>query len=307
MLVAATRTVERWIRSMRQGGGASATAPLRGSGEEWMATADQAVIRNRRRSQQILPGLALDARRVLRGMPAPLHGGSGLGLNLLGVEVGARLGLHHEDRGIGFGHEVGDVFRLLSAELVVDLELSLRGLEPPAGVAFEDDGEAALAVRVELLQRVQTLREPAEQHLADSAHVLHRFAEMARGLSRRRGVVAGLQFREAATDLHLELGRLLEEVRHHLGVDFPRDQAAIPIQHTDRLGFREVTLQMPHHLAREVVEQVGVGEVVDVVEVHQRVDDVVLRALLFQADFRRQRELLVGAQHLADDLALARL
>ncbi len=32
--------------------------------------------------------------------------------------------------------------------------------------------------------------------------------------------------------------------------------------------------QVLHHLAREVVEQVGVGEVVDVVEVHQRVDDV---------------------------------
>ena len=90
-------------------------------------------------------------------------------------------------------------------------------------------------------------------------------------------------------------------------MDFLCDGLALPIQDVDRLGFREVALQVPHHLARQVIEQVGVGEVVDVVEVHQRVDDVVLRALFFQADFRRQRKLFVGAQHLADDLALARL
>ncbi|MCY1383122.1 hypothetical protein D9M69_712170 [compost metagenome] len=64
---------------------------------------------------------------------------------------------------------------------------------------------------------------------------------------------------------------------------------------------------MLHHLAREVVEQIGVGEVVDVVEIHQRVDDVVLRALLLEPNFGGQGILLVGAQVMDDDLAFTRL
>jgi hypothetical protein len=43
-------------------------------------------------------------------------------LELLGVDVGARFGFHHENRRISFGDEIRDVLRLFSAQLVVDLE-----------------------------------------------------------------------------------------------------------------------------------------------------------------------------------------
>jgi hypothetical protein len=110
-----------------------------------------------------------------------------------------------------------------------------------------------------------------------------------------------LKFGETATDLHLVLGGLLPEVRHHLRVNFTRNQAPLPIQHADRLIFRQVALQVLHHLAREVVEQIGMGEVVDIIEVHQCVDDVVLGALLLEADLGCQRVLLVGVQVMDHD------
>src|SRR3546814_7486589 len=63
------------------------------------------------------------------------------------------------------------------ATLFRSLELPLRRLEPLAGVAFEDDSETALGVRVELLQWVQALCESTEQHLLDATHFLHRRSE----------------------------------------------------------------------------------------------------------------------------------
>lgn len=51
---------------------------------------------------------------------------------------------HQQDERIRFHHEVENLFRLLGAELVVDMKLPLCRLEPLAGVAFKDDGEAAL-------------------------------------------------------------------------------------------------------------------------------------------------------------------
>ena len=67
-------------------------------------------------------------------------------------------------------------------------------------------------------------------------------------------VVARLEFGEAATDLHLVLGRLLPEVGHHLRVDFPCDQAAVTIEDADGLVLGQIAAQVLHHLAREVVE-----------------------------------------------------
>src|SRR3546814_17622773 len=83
------------------------------------------------------------------------------------------------------------------ATLFRSLELPLRRLEPLAGVAFEDDSETALGVRVELLQWVQALCESTEQHLLDATHFLHRFAEVTRSLSCCCCVVAGLEFSDA--------------------------------------------------------------------------------------------------------------
>src|SRR3546814_17643124 len=91
-----------------------------------------------------------------------------------------------------FRTEVGSVLGLCGAEVVVELELPLRRLEPRAGFAFEDDSETALGVRVELLQWVQALCESTEQRLLDATHFLHRFAEVTRSLSCCCCVVAGL-------------------------------------------------------------------------------------------------------------------
>src|SRR3972149_3250125 len=105
-------------------------------------------------------------------------------------------------------HAVGDVLRLLGAELVVDLELSLRWLEPLRRVAFQDDGEAPFGIRVELLQRVQTTREATEEHLLDATGLGHGLPEVVGRLACRGGAVSRLEFGEAATDLHLVLRRL---------------------------------------------------------------------------------------------------
>ena len=176
-----------------------------------------------------------------------------------------------------FRHEVRDVLRLLGAQLVVNQELALRGLEPLLRVTFQDDSEAPLRVRVKPLERIQALREPAEKHLLDAADLDHRLAKVVRCLAGHNRVVARLQFCEASADLHLVAGRLLPEVSQHLRVNFARDQAAVAVEHADGLGFRQVRLKMPNHLPGQLVEQLGVSEVVDVIEVHQRVHDVVLK------------------------------
>ena len=45
------------------------------------------------------------------------------GLYFRRVDINPSFGFHHEDRQNPFGHEVGDVFRLFAAQLVVNLKL----------------------------------------------------------------------------------------------------------------------------------------------------------------------------------------
>ena len=68
------------------------------------------------------PGIPLEEREDvfkpfyrLDSARSPDSGGSGLGLNFMGVDVGARLRLHYEDGRVRLGDKVGDVFRLLGA------------------------------------------------------------------------------------------------------------------------------------------------------------------------------------------------
>lgn len=68
----------------------------------------------------------------------------------------------------------------------------------------------------------------------------------------------------------------------------------IPIQHTTGLIFGELIKQMMHLLPCQVIEKISMSEVVDIIKVHQGVDDVVLQPSLLQTDFRRQSKLLVG-------------
>ena len=70
-------------------------------------------------------------------------------------------------------------------------------------------------------------------------------------------------------------------------MDFPGDELGLPLQHADDLIFRQITAQVLHHLPRQFVQQCRLGEIVNVVVIHQGVDDVILRALLPVAAFRR--------------------
>jgi hypothetical protein len=79
-------------------------------------------------------------------MLAPARSRSSLGLYLLGCDVDSGLGFHHEYGRYRFRHEVRDVLRLLTAQLVVNLELTLGRLEPFRRVALKNDCEAPLRV-----------------------------------------------------------------------------------------------------------------------------------------------------------------
>src|SRR5690348_9224373 len=104
------------------------------------------------RDQQVFPRLAVYSGRVFGSMLAPTDGGSGLALYFRCRQILPLLRFHHQDGVLGLCDEVGDVFGLLAAMLVVHLELALGRLEPFQRIALQDDGEASLRVRVELLQ-----------------------------------------------------------------------------------------------------------------------------------------------------------
>ena len=114
-----------------------------------------------------------------------------------------------------------------------------------------------------------------KQHHRDAADICHRLAEMVR-LARFRREVARLELGKTTADPHPIARRVGKEMRHHLRVNFPGDALRLPLQHIERLVFRQITAQMLHHLPRQFVEQFGLGEIVDVVIIHQGVDDVIL-------------------------------
>lgn len=99
---------------------------------------------------------------------------------------------------------------MFNAELVVDLELLLGRLDTFQCIPLQDDGKAALGIRVEFLQRIQTARKAAEQHLLDSARIGNCFPEVMRRLTCRRCVVAGVVRRVDEHALHLAEKLLLQ-------------------------------------------------------------------------------------------------
>ena len=123
-----------------------------------------------------------------------------------------------------------------------------------------------------------------------------------------RRVVARFEFCETSADLHLVVGGFFPEVGHHFGPDQAGELCTIGVEHFMQLVFRVVLrLVVGYRLTGQVVEQLGLREVVDVVVVDQLLDDVVLEALLPDARFTAHGELMVRAQLLADDLPLPRL
>jgi len=114
-----------------------------------------------------------------------------------------------------------------------------------------------------------------KQHRLDAANVCDRLAVMVR-LARLCGETAGLERGKATADPHLKARRLGKEMRHHLCVNILGDAFRLPLQHVERLVFRQITAQVSHHLPRQRVQQLGLSEIVDVVIIHQGVDDVIL-------------------------------
>ena len=114
-----------------------------------------------------------------------------------------------------------------------------------------------------------------KQHRLDAAGLCDRLAVMVR-LARLCGETAGFERGKSAADPHRKARRFDKEMRHHLCVNILDDALRLPLQHVERLVFRQITAQVLHHLPRQVVEQFGLGEIVDVVIIHQGVDDVIL-------------------------------
>lgn len=114
-----------------------------------------------------------------------------------------------------------------------------------------------------------------KQHRLDAAGLCDRLVVVVR-LARLCGETAGLERGKTTADPHPIARRVGKEMRHHLRMDFLGDALRLPLQHIERLFFRQITAQVLHHLPRQVVEQFGLGEIVDVVIIHQGVDDVIL-------------------------------
>ena len=136
-----------------------------------------------------------------------------------------------------------------------------------------------------------------KQHRLDAAGLCDRLVVVVR-LARLCGETAGLERGKATADPHLKARHLGKEMRHHLCVNILGDAFCLPLQHVERLVFRQITAQVLHHLPRQVVEQCGLGEIVDVVVIHQLPHDVILRALLGDAALDRQPRLFVAMQPL---------
>ena len=98
-----------------------------------------------------------------------------------------------------------------------------------------------------------------------------------------RGVGAWLQFGEALADLHLVADGFFPIMVLHLGVDEPGDVALVAAQHLARVFFGQISLEVPHRLAGEIVKQVGMVVVGDIVKIHEAADDVIFEPGFFDA------------------------
>ena len=88
---------------------------------------------------------------MIRSMLAPSRSSSSLGLNFGAIDVRSGLSFDHEYGRIRFCYEVRDILRLRRAYFVVNLELSLCGLEPLQSVPLKNNREAPLRIGVEFL------------------------------------------------------------------------------------------------------------------------------------------------------------
>lgn len=113
-------------------------------------------------NEEVPPLLAAMLLGVLGGVFTPFHCGVFLGQDFGMLHLVGALGLAEEEAAFGFDSEVGLVAAVF---VVVNLELAPGRFEPLQHIAvvFEDDGEAAFAVDVELLEFVQTFLKAAEE------------------------------------------------------------------------------------------------------------------------------------------------
>ena len=129
-------------------------------------------------NKHILPRLATVASGMVAGVPTPGDGSVLLGQDIGIVQRVLGLRLQHVDHRVRLADEVWLVFWVIGALFVVDLELALRRPEPLQRLAFQNDRQPALRVRLKFLDRIETARKPAEQILRHVALIGRRLAEV---------------------------------------------------------------------------------------------------------------------------------
>ena len=109
------------------------------------------------RNQEIAPRFAAVCLGVCSGVFAPFDGSGAFRPHFRGFQIRARFDFRKPDGVSGFHDEIGDVFAVFRAELVIDLELSFGGFEPFFGIAFQNNGEAAFGIGIEFLPAGSTM------------------------------------------------------------------------------------------------------------------------------------------------------
>ncbi len=124
---------------------------------------------------------------------------------------------------------------------------------------------------MEFFLAIETSFESAENHLADSRFVAHRFSEIVNGFVSQPVKGSFLKGAEALAHNDIVARYFFPMVLLHLGVDELRKLSVVILKHIRRFAHvLEIGLQMRDHLPRQVVKQVGVVVVRHVVEIHER-------------------------------------
>ena len=114
---------------------------------------------------------------------APLDRNIALRQNILVLHLRRHLGFEHQDTIVGFSYKIGLIFEMVVTAAIIHLELPLCRPQPFQRLAFEDNGQLALRVRMKLRYRREALREPAEQIPRHIALVGGRHPEIERGFA----------------------------------------------------------------------------------------------------------------------------
>src|SRR5258708_5633743 len=162
----------------------------------------------------------------------PRNGGLRLRLDFGIVHLVRRLDLADELFPGRLDDEIRDILLVTTTVAVEDPEDTAARAKPLVHAlrVFEDDGEAALGVRVELRALVERLLEARKEHATDVLFVIDRRTERAGRLIGREREAARAQRDESLSDLHLEIRLRLPVVCLHLCVDELRERTLVILE-----------------------------------------------------------------------------